>query len=166
MEGTWSVSEDLPDEKEWKVLHKTIKKVRDVIERASLNTVVSHLMIAVNELQELKCNKRKILEPLVVLISPYAPFIAEELWEKLGHSQSVYQATFPKYDEKYLQDSSFEYPVSFNGKVRFKLELPVDMSEEQIKEVVVSHENSAKWLQGKTPKKIIVVKNRIINVVV
>lgn len=166
MEGTWSVSEDLPDEKEWKVLHKTIKKVRDDIERASLNTVVSHLMIAVNELQELKCNKRKILEPLVVLISPYAPFIAEELWEKLGHSQSVYQATFPKYDEKYLQDSSFEYPVSFNGKVRFKLELPVDMSEEQIKEVVVSHENSAKWLQGKTPKKIIVVKNRIINVVV
>jgi len=123
-------------------------------------------MICVNELSSLKCNKRKILEPLTILLSPFAPHITEELWALSGHNQSIYFANFPDYDEKYMQEDTVEYPVSFNGKVRFKLLLPVNMSREDMEKAVVEHDAASKWLQGKQPKKIIVVPGRIINVVV
>ncbi len=160
------LSDDDPTEKELKILHKTIKKIVYDIEHFSFNTSVSAFMICVNELTSLKCNKRQILEPLLIILSPFAPHITEELWALAGHHKSIYFAEFPDYDEKYLQESMVEYPVSFNGKVRFKLSLPADMPKENIENTVVNHEFSAKWLQDKTPKKIIVVPGRIINVVV
>ncbi len=149
-----------------KTLHKTIKKISEDIERFSFNTVVSALMICVNELTEQKCSKASILEPLVILLSPYAPHLAEELWAKLGKSGSVTQATWPKHDEEYLTDDTFEYPVSFNGKMRFKVEVPADLSPAEIEAEVLAAEASAKYLEGKTPKKVIVVPKRIVNVVV
>ena len=160
------LSDEEPNEKELKILHKTIKKVTYDIEHFSFNTSVSAFMICVNELGSLKCNKRQILEPLTILLSPFAPHITEELWHLAGHNKSIYFAEFPEYNEKYLQESMVEYPVSFNGKVRFKLPLPADMDKSAIEETVIGHELSAKWLQGKQPKKVIVVPGRIINVVV
>ncbi len=159
------VNDDPASEAERKVLHKTIKKVRGDIERFSFNTGVSAFMICVNELSDLKCHKREILEPLAVLIEPYAPHLAEELWEKLGHNNSVSRVDFPKYDEKYLKENSFAYPVSFNGKMRFKLELPVDMPKEEVEKAVLQSEQARRWLQGKTVRKVIVVPKRIVNVV-
>lgn len=149
-----------------KTLHKTIKKVRDDIERYSFNTVVSGMMIATNELTEQKSNHRQVLEPLVVLLSPYAPHIAEELWAKLGHETSVTQASLPEFDPQYLVEDAHEYPVSFNGKMRFKMSLPLDLTNQQIEERVLSAEEAQKYLDGKTPKKVIVVPKRIINIVV
>jgi leucyl-tRNA synthetase len=163
--NNWSVSEAEPTEAELKVLHRTIKKVQDDIERFSFNTAVSSFMICANELQELKCNKRTILEPLTVLISSYAPHMAEELWNLLGNSQSVSLASFPVLDEKYLVDSTFDYPVSFNGKMRFNLSLPLDMSKEDVENAVLANEKSAHYLEGKTPKKVIVVIGKIVNIV-
>ncbi|MEW6135232.1 MAG: leucine--tRNA ligase [Bacteroidota bacterium] len=163
--NVFTVSYDEPTEKELKVLHRTIKKVRDDIERFSFNTVVSAFMIAVNELHELKCNKVKILEPLVVLISPYAPHIAEELWHQLGHNGSVAHASLPEYNEKYLIENTFEYSVSFNGKMRFTMAVPVDMPSDEIEKEVLAHEKTQKYLEGKSPKKIIVVPKKIINIV-
>lgn len=151
---------------ELKILHKTIKKIQDDIERFSFNTSVSQFMIAVNELTELKCNKREILEPLVVLISPFAPHIAEELWQQTGHTESVTQAAFPKFMEEYVKENSFEYPVSFNGKMRFKLEVAVGTPNAEIEKMVVESHEAQKWLQGNSPKKIIVVPGKIINVVI
>jgi len=165
-EAGFSVADGDPTEAELKVLHKTIKKVSEDIERFSFNTVVSTLMICVNELGDLRCRKRTILEPLVVLLSPYAPHIAEELWQKLGHSSSVTGAVFPTYDEALLQEASFEYPVSFNGKLRFKLNLPVDMPVPAIEEAVRTAPQAGKWLEGLSIRKIIVVPGKIINVVV
>lgn len=150
---------------ELKTLHKTIKKVEEDIENFSFNTSVSTFMIAVNELTAQKCNKRAILEPLLVLISPYAPHIAEELWEKLGNSESISEAVFPIFDEKYLVESTKNYPVSFNGKTRFMLELPLDMSKEDIENTVMTHPKTEAQLQGRTPKKVIIVPGRIINIV-
>ncbi len=164
-QNIFTVSQEEPNKKELKVLHRTIKKVRDDIERFSFNTVVSAFMIAVNELHDLKCNKVKILEPLVVLISPYAPHIAEELWQQLGHTDSVAHASLPKYDEKYLMENTFEYSVSFNGKMRFTLAIPIDMSVQEIEKEVLAHEKTQKYLEGKSPKKIIVVPKKIINIV-
>ena len=123
-------------------------------------------MICVNELNDLNCQKREILEPLCILLAPYAPHIAEELWQKMGHSESVSQAAYPSFDEKHLVESSHKYPVSFNGKMRFMLELPLDLSKEAIEKAVLEHENSQKWLEGKTPKKVIVVPGKIVNLVV
>jgi leucyl-tRNA synthetase len=160
------VSDDQPTEAELKVLHKTIKKVRSDIERFSFNTGVSAFMICVNELTDLKCHKRKILEPLAILIEPYAPHLAEELWEKLGHEGSLSRVDFPKYNEKYLKENSFTYPVSFNGKMRFKLELPVNLTKEEVEKAVLQSEQAQKWLEGKTVRKVIVVPKRIVNVVV
>jgi leucyl-tRNA synthetase len=154
-----------PTKDELKTLHKTIKKVEEDIENFSFNTSVSTFMIAVNELTAQKCNKRGILEPLLVLISPYAPHIAEELWEKLGHSESISQAPFPIFDEKHLVESVKKYPVSFNGKTRFMLELPLDMSKEDIEKTVMAHEKTQEQLQGRTPKRVIIVPGRIINIV-
>ncbi|MCH2034267.1 MAG: leucine--tRNA ligase [Tenacibaculum sp.] len=148
-----------------KTLHKTIKKVEEDIENFSFNTSVSTFMIAVNELTAQKCKSRAILEPLLVLISPYAPHITEELWSKLGNSVSISTAPFPKFEEKYLVESEKEYPVSFNGKMRFKLNLPLDMSKEEIEKVVMAHERTQQQLQGREPKKVIIVPGKIINIV-
>ena len=148
-----------------KTLHKTIKKVEEDIENFSFNTSVSTFMIAVNELSAQKCTSRSILEQLIILVSPYAPHIAEELWNKLGHSESISTAPFPKFDASHLVESSKEYPVSFNGKMRFKLELPMDFSKDQIEEAVMSHEKTVEQLAGRAPKKVIIVPGKIINIV-
>lgn len=161
----FNISEETASPEELKVLHKTIKKISEDIERHSFNTVVSGLMIAVNELGELKCNKRSILEPLVILLSPFAPHIAEELWEKLGHSSTVTQAKWPAFDAQYLVESAISYPVQFNGKMRFTLEIPVAFTREQIEAEVLKQEATAKYLEGNQPKKVIVVPNKIVNVV-
>ncbi|QXP50696.1 leucine--tRNA ligase [Cellulophaga sp. HaHa_2_1] len=148
-----------------KTLHKTIKKVEEDIENFSFNTSVSTFMIAVNELSAQKCTSREILEALVILVSPYAPHIAEELWSKLGHTDSISTASFPKFEASHLVESSKEYPVSFNGKMRFKLELPMDFTKDQIEEVVMAHEKTIQQLAGRTPKKVIIVPGKIINIV-
>ncbi|MEE4001282.1 leucine--tRNA ligase [Tenacibaculum sp. FZY0031] len=160
-----NVSDAEPTKDELKTLHKTIKKVEEDIENFSFNTSVSTFMIAVNELTAQKCNKREILEPLLVLISPYAPHIAEELWSQLGHSESIATVAFPKFEEKHLVESSKNYPVSFNGKMRFTLELPLDMSKDEIEKTVMAHEKTQQQLQGREPKKVIVVPGKIINIV-
>ena len=148
-----------------KTLHKTIKKVEEDIENFSFNTSVSTFMIAVNELTAQKCTSREILEPLVVLISPYAPHIAEELWQKLGHKESISTAAFPVFEEKYLVESTKQYPISFNGKMRFTLELPLDLSKDQIEATVMANEKTQQQLAGREPKKIIVVPGKIVNIV-
>jgi leucyl-tRNA synthetase len=151
---------------ELKILHKTIKKITEDIERYSFNTCVSTFMICVNELTDLKCSKKEILEPLVVLLSPFAPHIAEELWEKLGHKESVTFACWPQYDKQLTADDTFAYPVSFNGKTRFNIELPLSLTKEEVEERVISSEEAKKFLLGNRPKKVIVVPGRIVNVVV
>lgn len=162
-----NVSDAPADKKALKVLHQTIQKVQNDLDRYAFNTVVSNMMIAVNELLELKCNSKEVLEPLTILLSPYAPHLAEELWEKLGHEAgTISHAEFPKFDESYLQEDAHEYPVSFNGKMRFKLELPTNMSKDDIEKAVLEAEQSQKWLEGKAPKKVIVVPKKIVNVVV
>jgi leucyl-tRNA synthetase len=159
------VSDDLASKDSLKTLHKTIKKVQEDIENFSFNTSVSSFMIAVNELSAQKCNSREVLEALAILISPYAPHIAEELWEKLGHSESISTAPFPKFEEKYLVESTKEYPISFNGKMRFTLELPLDLSKDEIESAVMAHEKTAQYLEGRTPKKVIIVPGKIVNIV-
>lgn len=161
----FSVSEDAPAKAELKSLHKTIKKISEDIERFSFNTSVSNFMICVNELTELKCNKRAILEPLLVLLSPYAPHVAEELWEKLGHQQSISFAPFPEFRPEYLVEDSFTYPVSFNGKMRLNIELPAGMSAAEIEKEVLGREEVQKFLNGGSPKKVIVVPKKIVNIV-
>ncbi len=148
-----------------KTLHKTIKKVQEDIENFSFNTSVSTFMIAANELGAQKCTSREVLEPLVILIAPYAPHIAEELWEKLGHSESISEATFPTFEEKHLVESSKNYPISFNGKMKFTLELPLDLSKDEIQEVVMAHEKTQMYLNGREPKKVIIVPGKIVNIV-
>lgn len=162
----FAVSAEEPTKAELKTLHKTIKKINDDLNRFSWNTVVSTCMIAVNELTDLKCNKRSILEPLAILISPYAPHIAEELWEKLGHTSSITIASWPQLNEQFLQDDAFEYPVSFNGKTRYFVSMPIDATPAEVQAAALAHEKAAHWLEGKEPKKIIVVPKRIVNVVV
>jgi leucyl-tRNA synthetase len=164
--GAFSVSTDAPSEAELKVLNRALKKISEDIERMSFNTCVSQFMIANNELMELKCNKRAILEPFVIALSPFAPHITEELWSALGNSGSVTQQTFPTVDEKYLVDNTINYPVQFNGKLRFTMALPADMSNADIEKTVLSSEEAQKYLEGKTPKKVIVVPKKIVNVVV
>ena len=161
----FEVTDAEPNKESLKTLHKTIKKVEEDIENFSFNTSVSTFMIAVNELSSQKCNSRAILEPLAVLISPYAPHIAEELWEKLGHSTSIATAEFPKFEEKHLVESSKAYPISFNGKMRFTMELPLDLSKDDIEKAVMAHEKTAGYLDGRTPKKVIVVPGKIVNIV-
>jgi leucyl-tRNA synthetase len=155
-----------PTPAELKVLHKTIKKVNEDIERLSLNTSVSAFMICLNELSDLKSNKRAIFEPLLVCLSPFAPYIAEELWSKLGHKDSIMNASFPIYNEAYLQESTFSYPVSFNGKTRFNIELPVTLTKEEVEKEVLASDDAKKWIQGSPIKKVIVVPKKIVNVVI
>jgi leucyl-tRNA synthetase len=164
-EAIFEVSKDAATKEELKVLHKTIKKVAEDIENFSFNTSVSTFMIAVNDLTALKCNKRAILEPLLILLSPYAPHISEELWNKLGNKESISTADFPIFDAKYLVESAKNYPISFNGKMRFTLELSLDLSKEEIEKTVLAHEKTIAQLEGRTPKKVIVVPGKIINIV-
>ncbi|MBC2844306.1 leucine--tRNA ligase [Winogradskyella flava] len=160
-----NVNDTEPTKDNLKTLHKTIKKVQEDIENFSFNTSVSTFMIAVNELTAQKCTSKEILEPLLVLISPYAPHIAEELWEKLGHATSISTAAFPKFEEKHLVESSKNYPISFNGKMRFTMELPLDLSKDDIEAAVMANEKTLEQLQGRTPKKVIVVPGKIVNIV-
>jgi len=161
-----NVSDDEPTKEELKSLHKTIKKVAEDIERFAFNTPVSTFMICVNELTALKCNKKAILQDLLIILSPYAPHISEELWAKLGNTESITYAVFPKHNEEYLVESNHKYPVSFNGKMRFMLELPANMGKDDIEKVVMANEQTAKYLDGKAPKKVIVVPKKIVNIVV
>ncbi len=163
--SNYKVSDAEPSAEELKVLHKTLKRVEEDIERFSFNTPVSTFMICVNELGALKCNKRSILEPLTIALSPLAPHIAEELWSLLGHTESISTATYPTWDEIFLVESNHEYPISINGKMRAKLNLPVDMSASEVEQQVLANEVVQKWLEGKAPKKIIVIPNKIVNVV-
>jgi leucyl-tRNA synthetase len=160
-----NVTNDEPTAEMYKSLHKTIKKVTEDIENFSFNTSVSQFMICVNELASLKCHHRAILEPLAIVISPYAPHIAEELWKQLGHEGSIATVDFPIFEEKYLVESEKEYPVSFNGKMRFTLKLPLDLTKEQIQEIVMADERTIAQLAGNTPKNIIIVPGKIINLV-
>jgi len=166
LNGSFEVSDEKPTGEELKILHRTIKKVTEDIETFNYNTAISTFMICVNDLTSLKCNKKEVLEPLTVLLSPFAPHIAEELWHLLGHEGTVYNTSFPSYDDKYLVENEYEYPVSFNGKMRFKIKLPLDMPKEEVEKAVLGHEKSQKWLDGKKPKKVIIVPKKIINIVV
>ena len=148
-----------------KTLHKTIKKVTEDIEDFSFNTSVSTFMICVNELSAQKCNSKEVLEPLAILIAPYAPHIAEELWQKLGHSESIVTAEYPVFEEKYLVESTKNYPISFNGKMRFTMELSLDMAKDEIEKTVMADERTQKQLDGRTPKKVIIVPGKIVNIV-
>ncbi|WP_282039654.1 leucine--tRNA ligase [Saccharicrinis aurantiacus] len=165
-EGNVNISDEKVTKDELKTLHKTIKKISDDIGHFSFNTCVSAFMICVNELTEQKCNKREILEGLTTLLAPFAPHISEELWSTLGHLTSVCDAAWPVFEPSHLVEANFSYPVSFNGKMRFKLEMPVDASKEQIEEAVKTHESAQKWLEGKSIRKMIIVPKKIINVVV
>ena len=159
------MTEDEPTPEELKSLHKLIKKVTYDIEHFSYNTSISAFMICVNELGGLKCTKRAILEPLVIVLAPFAPHIAEELWHELGHETTVCDAQWPAYEEKYLIENTANYAISFNGKVRFNLALPADMSKEEVEKAALAHEYSAKWLEGKQIRKVIVVPKKIVNIV-
>ncbi len=165
-ENNYKISEDAATPAELKILHKTIKKTAEDIDRFSFNTSVSSFMICVNELTELKCNKRAILEPLAIIVSPYAPHIAEELWSLLGHEKSISFAEFPDWKELYITDQNFDYPISINGKTRLKISLPSDLTKEEISAKILARDEVKKLLDGKTPKNIIVVPNRIVNIVV
>uniref|UniRef100_UPI002630E3B2 leucine--tRNA ligase n=1 Tax=uncultured Eudoraea sp. TaxID=1035614 RepID=UPI002630E3B2 len=163
--GSFLVSEELPSKDALKSLHKTIKKVQEDIEHFSFNTSVATFMICVNELSAQKCTSMAILEPLAILVSPYAPHIAEELWEKLGHKESISTEPFPRFEPDHLIENSKEYPISFNGKMRFTMELPLDMGKEEIESAVMNHEKTKAQLEGRIPKKIIVVPGKIVNIV-
>ena len=161
----WQVTDEAPTPEMLKALHKTIKKVNEDIENFSFNTSVSQFMICVNELSSLKCHHRDVLAPLAVLVAPFAPHIAEELWKRLGNTESVTYAPYPVHEDKYLQEDSKEYPVSFNGKVRFKRAFATTMTPAEIEQAILADPQTAEQLQGNTPKKVIVVPNRIINIV-
>ena len=164
-EEAFNVTDAEPTKDNLKTLHKTIKKVEEDIENFSFNTSVSTFMIAGNELAAQKCTSKDILEPLLILIAPYAPHIAEELWSKLGHTESISEAPFPVFEEKHLVESSKNYPISFNGKMKFTFELPLDYSKDQIEEAVMAHEKTKMYLDGRTPKKVIIVPGKIVNIV-
>ena len=160
------VTPDAPTNAELKVLHKTIKKIEEDTERFSYNTAVSAFMVCVNDLMDLKCHKRQILEPLIILLTPYAPHISEELWHLLGNSNTILNASFPKLEEKYLIETAKEYPVSINGKLRTQLVIDLNADQKQVEEIVLRNSVVQKWLEGKSPKKIIYVKGKMVNVVI
>jgi leucyl-tRNA synthetase len=165
-DGELNITDDAPSKEALKTLHKTIQKVEDDINRYSFNTVVSALMICVNELTEQKCNNREIIEDLTIVLSSYAPHIAEELWQELGHTDSINTASYPSFNPAYLIEDSYTYPVSFNGKMRFQLEVPRETPKDEVEQLALSDSRSAKWLEGKTVRKVIVVPGKIVNVVI
>jgi len=164
--GNKVVTHEKPDAKELKTLHNLIHKVEEDIEHFSFNTTISAFMISVNELTDLGCHKKDILEPLVVLISPYAPHIAEELWAQLGRIPSVANADFPVFNPEFTKENSYEYPVSFNGKLRFKRSMDLELKKEDIERLIREDERTVKYSEGKPIRKIIVVPGKIINIVV
>jgi leucyl-tRNA synthetase len=164
-QNQWVVNEDKPDAASLKILHQTIKKVTDDMQRLSFNTCVSTFMICVNELTALQCNSRAVLEPLLILLSPFAPHFCEELWQQLGHGQSIEFVPFPAFDPSKVVETNKDYPVSFNGKMRFTLALPLAMGVDQIKEAVLQDQRTVEQMKGAVPKKIIVVPGKIINIV-
>ena len=151
---------------ELKSLHKLIKKVTFDIEHFSFNTSISAFMICLNELSTLKCKKQEILEQFIIILAPFAPHITEELWHAFGYKSTICDAKWPEYKEEYLKEDMVKYAISFNGKARFNIELPADMSKEDVEKIALTHENSTKWLQGKEPKKIIIVPQKIVNIVI
>ena len=151
---------------ELKVLHKTIKRIEEDTERFSFNTAVSTFMICVNELADIKCHKKEILEKVLILLTPYAPHIAEELWNQLGNSGTILDAAYPAFNPALLVESSKEYPVSINGKLRTNINLALDLDQSAVEKLVLENETVQKWLEGKAPKKIIYVKNKMVNVVI
>lgn len=165
-DGKLNLTDGAPSKEALKTLHKTIQKVEDDINRYSFNTVVSALMICVNELTEQKCNNREVIEGLTIVLSSYAPHIAEELWQELGHTESINTATYPSFNPAYLIEDSHTYPVSFNGKMRFQLEVPRETPKDEVEQLALSDARSVKWLEGKTVRKVIVVPGKIVNVVV
>lgn len=165
-QGNVLISEEKASKEELKTLHKTIKKTQEDLDNHSFNTSVASFMICVNELTAMKCNKREILEPLAVIVSPYAPHIAEELWSLMGHQQSIINAAFPEFKEEYLVENSHEYPISINGKVRAKLALSLALSKEEVEKAALSDPAVQKWTEGNTPKKVIVVPGKIVNIVI
>ena len=164
--GTWKVTTDDPIDAEYKILHRTLKKIAEDIERLSFNTGVSAFMICVNELSALSCHKKKILEPLLIALAPFAPFITEELWEKMGNTTSIHLAIFPAIEENYLVESAHNYPVSINGKVRANVPFPLDIEQDELKKQVLEMDAIKKWTNGAEPKKFIFVKGKIINIVI
>ena len=162
----FKINDDKASDAELKSLHKLIKKIEEDVERLSFNTCISAFMICVNELTDLKCNKRAILEPLTVLLTSFAPHIAEEIWQLCGYQNSITKAEFPIFDETFLKENNFSYPVSVNGKTRFKIDLPLEFNKEQVEKEVLDSEQIQRWLEGNNPKKVIVVPGRIVNVVV
>ena len=161
-----SVSDEAPSKAELKVLHATLKKVTEDIEKLSFNTSVSQFMIAVNELGALKCHKRDVLEPLTIALAPFAPHIAEELWSLLGHTESITTAPWPQWRAEHLVEDSFSYPISFNGKTRLQLEFPMELDAKSVEAAVLANPEVQARLEGKLPKKVIVVPKRIVNIVV
>jgi leucyl-tRNA synthetase len=164
--GDFFVSDEVASPAELKILHKTIKKTQEDTEKLSFNTAVSSFMIAVNELTDLKCNKRSILEALTIILSPYCPFVTQELWSLLGHNDLIISQSFPIYEEKYTIDNEITYAISFNGKTRFTLDLPIDTPNADIEKAVLEHENTKKWLEDKSIVKIIIVPKKIVNIVI
>jgi leucyl-tRNA synthetase len=162
----FTISDEQPTAEELKSIHKLIKKVGQDIENFSFNTSVAAFMICVNELQSLGCNKRAVLSDLVVVLSPFAPHIAEELWHRLGNTTTVCDAHFPDYNEEYLKENTVKYVVSFNGKARYNLDFPAGTTTEEVEKAVLANETSQKWMEGKTPRKVIVVPNKVVNVVI
>jgi leucyl-tRNA synthetase len=159
-------NEDVATAEELKVLHKTIRKTEDDTERFSFNTAVSGFMICVNDLADLKCNKRSVLEPLLILLTPYAPHVCEALWAELGNTSSILDASYPVFESKYVVESSKEYPVSINGRVRTNINITLDATAEEVEKIVLDHELVQKWMEGKPLKKFIFVKGKMINVVI
>ncbi|MEJ6589934.1 MAG: leucine--tRNA ligase [Crocinitomicaceae bacterium] len=165
-DGSSILKENEPTKDELKTLHKTIKRIREDLDRYSLNTCVSTFMIAVNAFTDYKCNNKVVLESFLILLAPYAPHFCEELWMKSGQKEgSLFEASYPNYDEKHLVEDSFDYPISFNGKMRFKVNLSLSLNREEILKEVEGLELTKKWLDGKNPKKIIVVPGKIVNIV-
>ena len=162
---TFNVSDAEPTMEELKALHKLIQKIGYDIEHFSFNTSVSAFMICINELTSLKCNNRAILSDFLICLAPFAPHIAEELWSAMGNSETIFDAEWPVFNDEYLKEDTFKYAISFNGKVRYTLEFAADATNVEIEETVLKHANSEKWLAGKTPKKVIVVPKKIVNVV-
>jgi leucyl-tRNA synthetase len=165
-EGNFNVSKKPPTPQELKTIHKTIKKTKEDIDRFSFNTPVSSFMICVNELTSLSCNNTEILSLLCIILSPYAPHVTEEMWSKMGNKNSISLAEFPEYKKEYILENKFKYPISFNGKMKFLLELPKTLSISDIEKEVLNDTKTIKLLQGKPHKKVIVVPNKIVNIVI
>jgi leucyl-tRNA synthetase len=166
VQGNYLVSEDKPKADEYKALHKTIQKVEQDIENLSFNTSVSEFMICVNTLTQLKCHKKQILEQLLVVLSPFAPHISEELWQTLGHKESIIDAKYPAFNADFIKEDEYEFPIMVNGKMRTKIKFALDKNPKEIEAEVLENEVVQKWLEGRAPKKVIVVPKKIVNVVV